>query len=51
MNYLIEYVNEINKGNIIVGKELKKVLDDLVKDLDNPRYIFDGQNCYVCFEL
>ena len=41
MNYLIEYVNEINKGNIIVGKELKKVLDDLVKDLDNPRYIFD----------
>ena len=41
MNYLIEYVNEINKSNIIVGKELKKVLDDLVKDLDNPRYIFD----------
>ena len=41
MNYLLEYVNEINKGNIIVGKELKTTLDKLVKDLDNPRYIFD----------
>lgn len=41
MNYLLEYVNEINKGNIIVGKELKTTLDKLVEDLDNPRYIFD----------
>ena len=41
MNYLIEYVNEINKGNITVGNELKQVLDNLIKDLDNPRYIFD----------
>ena len=41
MNYLLEYVSEINKGNIIVGKELKTTLDRLVEDLNNPRYIFD----------
>ena len=43
MNYLIEYYNEINKGTIIVGKELKTVLDGLIKDLDNPRYVFDEE--------
>jgi len=26
-NYLIEYYQEINKGNIMVGKELKAQLD------------------------
>lgn len=41
MNYLLEYVREINEGNIIVGNELKIVLDRLVQDLNNPRYIFD----------
>ena len=43
MNYLIEYYNEINKGTIVVGKELKIVLDGLIKDLDNPRYVFDEE--------
>lgn len=43
MNYLVEYYNEIEKGNIIVGQELKSVLDGLIKDLDNPRYIFDEE--------
>lgn len=41
MNYLIEYYNEIQKGNILVGEELKKQIDKLIADLDNPRYIFD----------
>jgi phage terminase large subunit-like protein len=41
MNYLIEYYNEIDNGNIIVGQELKTELDQLIKDLDNPSYIFD----------
>jgi len=41
VNYLLEYVREINEGNIIVGNELKIVLDRLVQDLNNPRYIFD----------
>ncbi len=43
MNYLIEYYNEINNGNIIVGEELKIQLDQLIKDLDNPIYSFDEQ--------
>src|SRR5690554_4383648 len=41
MNYLLEYLREIEERNIIVGKELKTVLDALVIDLYNPRYIFD----------
>jgi phage terminase large subunit-like protein len=41
MNYLAEYYHEIEKGNILVGEELKNQLDTLVLDLDNSRYIFD----------
>ena len=41
MNYLLEYVNEIEKGNIIVGQDLKTELDKLVADLNNPKFIFD----------
>ena len=40
-NYLLEYYNEIKKGNILVGNELRITLDRLIKDLDNPRYLFD----------
>lgn len=41
MNCLIEYYNEIQNGNILVGEELKKQIDKLITDLDNPRYNFD----------
>jgi len=41
MNYLIEYYNEIENGNIIVGEELKIELDQLIEDLDDPLYYFD----------
>ena len=41
MNYLLKYYEEIKSGNIIVGQELKKVLDELILDLDNPKFIFD----------
>jgi len=41
MNYLLEYVRQINEGSIIVGSELKTVLNGLVQDLDNPLYVFD----------
>lgn len=41
MNYLVEYYNEIKNGQIIVGNELMTVIDSLVKDLENPRYLFD----------
>ncbi len=41
MNYLIEYHRQIEDGNILVGEELKKQLDILLHDLNNPRYVFD----------
>ncbi|MFH2116703.1 MAG: terminase TerL endonuclease subunit [Bacillota bacterium] len=41
MNYLLEYHHQIEIGYILVGEELKKQLDLLIADLDNPRYIFD----------
>lgn len=41
MSYLLDYIDEIEKGNIKVGKELKTVLDGLKKDLENPDYIYD----------
>jgi len=43
MNYLVEYYNEIKKGNILVGNELMVVLNGLIDDLDNPRYFFDEE--------
>lgn len=41
MNYLLQYVEKINTGEILVGDELKIILDGLIKDLNNPLYIFD----------
>ena len=41
MNYLLEYIKEIDKGNILVGQDLRVQLDKLVADLDNPKFIFD----------
>ena len=43
MNYLLEYIKEIDKGNILVGRDLRVQLDKLVADLDNPKYIFDEE--------
>ena len=41
MNYLKEYYNEIKEGRIVVGKELLSVLEGLIKDLDDPKFIYD----------
>src|SRR5690554_3193700 len=41
MNYLLDYYSEIQKGNIVVGKELFTVIESLIADMNNPRYIFD----------
>ena len=41
MNYLLEYVSEIERGNILLGQDLRTTLDRLIKDLDNPKFIFD----------
>lgn len=40
-NYLLEYYEEIKSGKILVGEELKNILEGLIKDLDNPKYTYD----------
>lgn len=40
-NYLLEYWNMIKNGEVEAGYWLKKELENLVDDLDNPRYIYD----------
>ena len=40
-NYLVEYWKAINRGEIIVGVELKTELDKLVRDLVDERYQYD----------
>ncbi|MFA5660649.1 MAG: terminase TerL endonuclease subunit [Bacilli bacterium] len=41
MSYLLEYIDQIENGNIRVGKELKTVLDKIKDDMDNPLYDYD----------
>ena len=41
MNYLHEYHNQIEQGNILVGEELKRQTGILIRDLEDPRYSFD----------
>lgn len=40
-SYLLQYYNEIQAGRIIAGQELIQCLENLIEDLDNPRYIYD----------
>lgn len=41
MNYLLEYWNMIKKGEVVTGYWLRKEIENLVNDLDNPMYIYD----------
>ena len=40
-NYLLEYYEKVNNKEIIIGHELMAVIERLVKDLSNPRYVYD----------
>lgn len=40
-NYLLQYRDAIRRGDIVAGIELITELDNLIRDLDNPRYIYD----------
>lgn len=44
MSYLVEYRNAIYEGEIIVGKEMLQLLENLSKDLENPKYLYDTEN-------
>lgn len=43
-SYLLQYREEIRRGNIIVGRELLTELDNLIEDLDNERYVYDTRD-------
>ena len=40
-SYIFEYWNAIQSGEVIVGKWIRKQIRNLVRDMDDPRYIFD----------
>ncbi len=40
-NCLLEYYGKARSGEIVIGQELMTVLEGLVKDLSDPRYVFD----------
>lgn len=44
-NYIYEYLQEINKGEILVGQELYSELEMLIKDIESNEYIFDRKDC------
>jgi phage terminase large subunit-like protein len=41
VSWLIEYREAIRRGEIIAGNELITELDNLINDMDDPRYIYD----------
>ena len=43
-NYLLQYRDAIRRGEIIAGVELITELDNLITDLDDPRYIYDTRD-------
>lgn len=49
--YLEQYDDEIRKGNIIVGYWIRKELDNLLEDLNDPRYVFDPSEAYRRFKF
>ena len=46
MYYLLEYREAIRRGEIIAGQELITELDNLIRDLDDDRYIYDTTDAY-----
>lgn len=46
MNYIIEYVNKINSGEIVTSKRVAKVYNELKDRIEHPtgRYIFDEES-------
>lgn len=43
-NYLLQYREAIRRGEIVAGVELITELDNLIADMDNPRYIYDTRD-------
>lgn len=39
--YLEEYYSKCRSGEILIGQELRQELDNLIEDMNDPRYIYD----------
>lgn len=46
MTYLEEYYEAIKKGDVIVGYWIKKEIQNLIKDMKDPRYIYDTEEAH-----
>jgi len=40
-SYLMKYWEMIQKGEVVVGYWIKKEMENLINDLDDPRYVYD----------
>lgn len=49
--WLIQYYEAIKSGEIIAGQELKDELKRLIKDLDDPRYIYDTERADLIMDF
>lgn len=50
-SYLKEYYQAIEKGEFIVGNELKTELDSLIADLDNKEYRYDTRKAHLIIDF
>ena len=46
-NYLLQYREAIRRGEIVAGVELITELDNLINDLNDPRYIYDTTDAEI----
>jgi phage terminase large subunit-like protein len=45
-SWLLEYYNKTKSGDIIIGRDVQKQLNLLIKDLSNTAYIYDMRNAH-----
>lgn len=50
-SWFLEYYNEILNGNIVVGRELRKQLENLIADLHDDKYIYDNSDAEIRIEF
>lgn len=49
--YLEEYYSKCKSGEILIGQELRQELDNLIEDMNNPRYNYDTTAADVRIEF
>lgn len=50
-NFLQDYWEKINSGEIIVGRELKKIIRKLIRDIDSEEYIYNTYDADLRIEF